>query len=244
MGLHLFGQVAFMHTQSQNLSSSCKSGLSLFTLVAASLLLSGCQLLPGNKSPNSGSSQTSISKPSPSARQCHADLKKANVRFSPLPNRNFNGGCSQIDSIALLDAGRGITLANIGPVKCEMASKFAAWTEFAVKRAAREYLDSDLERIETFGSYNCRNIAGTRKRSEHSSANAIDVSGFVLKNGRRITVLNGWNGSRDERQFLKAIHQSACKRFGTILSPDYNAAHRDHLHFDMAEYGSGKSFCR
>jgi hypothetical protein len=26
----------------------------------------------------------------------------------------------------------------------------------------------------------------------------------------------------------------------TILSPDYNALHHDHLHFDMG----GKSFCR
>ena len=71
-------------------------------------------------------------------------------------------------------------------------------------------------------------------------ANAIDVSGFVLADGRRITLTGDWNGGRREKQFLTAIHQSACKRFGTVLSPDYNAAHRDHFHFDM----SGNGYCR
>ena len=160
------------------------------------------------------------------------------MRFSPLPNRQFGGGCSQIDSIKLLDVGADVT--NLGPVKCELAGKFAAWTEYAVKRAARQYLGSDLKRIETMGSYSCRNIAGSGKLSEHAHANAIDVSAFVLADGRRITVENNWKSGRREMQFLTAIHDSACKRFGTVLSPNYNAAHRDHFHLDM----SGNGYCR
>jgi len=31
--------------------------------------------------------------------------------------------------------------------------------------------------------------------------------------------------------------------FGTVLSPDYNPAHADHLHFDQASRGSG-GMCR
>jgi hypothetical protein len=91
------------------------------------------------------------------------------------------------------------------------------------------------------GSYNCRNVAGTSKRSEHAHANAIDVSAFVLADGRRITVQGGWNGNRSERAFLKAIHKSACRRFGTVLGPDFNKAHHDHFHLDMAD---NKGFCR
>lgn len=176
--------------------------------------------------------------PTPSARQCFSQLGKANVRFSPLPNRHFGGGCSQIDSIKLLDVGTDVT--NLGPVKCELASRFAAWTEYAVKRAARQHLGTELARIETMGSYSCRNIAGTSKRSQHAHANAIDVSAFVMTDGRRITVENNWKSGRMERQFLAAIHTSACKRFGTVLSPDYNAAHYNHFHFDM----SGNGYCR
>ncbi|MEO0439265.1 MAG: extensin family protein [Pseudomonadota bacterium] len=211
------------------------------TIVGA-FLLSACGAIPGGDGQQAKRPQASAGlgnfDPSPSARQCFSKLSKANVRFSPLPNRNFVGGCSQIDSIKLLDVGAEVT--NLGPVRCELASRFAAWTEFAVKRAARKYLGSELERIETMGSYSCRNISGSRRLSQHAHANAIDVSGFVLADGRRITLINDWNSGRRERQFFEAIHQSACKRFGTVLSPDYNAAHRDHFHFDM----SGNGYCR
>lgn len=215
---------------------------SIVTLGIASMLLSACGAIPGGKDQSTSRPQSSAGlgafNPTQSARQCYSALQKANVRFSPLPDRNFSGGCSQIDSIKLLDVGADVT--NLGPVKCELANKFAAWTEFAVKRAARKYLGSDLKRIETMGSYSCRNIAGTGKRSEHAHANAIDISGFVLTDGRRITLEDHWKSGRKEKQFLTAIHASACKRFGTVLSPDYNRAHYNHFHFDM----SGQGYCR
>ena len=106
---------------------------------------------------------------------------------------------------------------------------------------ARLVLGAEIEKIETFGTYNCRPIAGLSKLSEHAHSNAIDVSAFVLSDGRRITVQQGWHGDRQTRQFLSLIHASACKRFSTVLSPDYNAAHHDHFHFDMGGRGG---FCR
>lgn len=36
-------------------------------------------------------------------------------------------------------------------------------------------------------------------------------------------------------EFLHAAHASACQIFGTTLGPEANAAHRNHLHVDMAE---------
>ncbi|HQZ27968.1 MAG TPA: extensin family protein, partial [Verrucomicrobiales bacterium] len=68
-----------------------------------------------------------------------------------------------------------------------------------------------------------------------------DISAFVLADGRRISITGDWHGGTPaERQFLTAIHASACKRFGTVLGPAYNAAHRDHLHLEL----SGSAFCR
>ena len=91
------------------------------------------------------------------------------------------------------------------------------------------------------GSYNCRNVAGSERRSAHATASAIDVSGFVLADGRRITVLGDWRGGTPaERQFLQVVHASACKRFGTVLGPNYNSAHQNHFHVEL----SGGSFCR
>jgi hypothetical protein len=133
---------------------------------------------------------------------------------------------------------QSFNISNLGPVTCPLANTFAGWARFGVDRAARAILGSALVRIETMGSYNCRNVAGTDKRSAHATGNAIDVAGFVLADGRRITVLNGWNSNDPaEREFLHMVHQSACRRFGTTLGPDFNAAHRNHLHVDLMNNG-------
>jgi len=127
-----------------------------------------------------------------------------------------------------------LALTNLGPVTCPLAETFAAWARFGVDRAAQQILGSPLVRIETMGSYNCRNVAGSDRRSAHATANAIDIAAFVLADGRRITITGDWHGGTPaERQFLTAIHSSACKRFGTVLGPAYNAAHRDHLHLEL-----------
>ncbi|MGD1241645.1 extensin family protein [Mycobacterium seoulense] len=66
----------------------------------------------------------------------------------------------------------------------------------------------------------------------HVTARAIDVAGFVLADGRHYTVMRDWNSPRQVRAFFATVQQNACKRFGTVLGPDYNAAHHDHLHVD------------
>ncbi|WP_164117752.1 extensin family protein [Sphingorhabdus sp. Alg239-R122] len=221
----------------------------------ATVLLSACGILPEGRT---SSSKASAPRPSVSAapritqnadtRACHADLGKAKVNFTPLPDQYFGGGCSQVNSVNLSNVGfdrnspfrSTLEVTNLGPVTCPLALNFASWAQYGVARAARQMLGSDLVRIETMGSYSCRSIAGSARLSQHAHANAIDVAAFVLADGRRISVKSEWNGSRREREFLRVVHRSACKRFGTVLGPDYNNAHRDHFHFDM----SGKGYCR
>ncbi len=36
-----------------------------------------------------------------------------------------------------------------------------------------------------------------------------------------------------EGKFLHAIHAGACEIFGTVLGPEANEAHHDHLHVDL-----------
>jgi hypothetical protein len=179
------------------------------------------------------------------SRKCLADLKAQSVRFQVLPNQMRGGGCRTIDTIKVLDLGT--ETANLGPMTCPLAANFAAWARHAVRPAAKQYLGSDVVRIETFGTYSCRNVNGGRsgKLSEHAYANAVDVSAFILRDGRRISLLNNWNGQPQERAFLRRLHQSACKRFGTVLGPEYNAQHANHFHFDMAKsMNDGSAFCR
>ena len=179
------------------------------------------------------------SQPTMGTRQCLARLQSQSVRFTPLPDRTFGGGCSAIGSVKLLDIG--VPTTNLGAMTCNLAANFVGWVRYGVQPAARLILGAEVERIETFGTYNCRPIAGSGKLSEHAHSNAIDVSAFVLSDGRRISVEKDWNGDKRTRQFLEVVHASACKRFNTVLSPDYNAAHHDHFHFDMGGRGG---YCR
>ena len=177
-------------------------------------------------------------------RRCAARLDEAQVRFTALPNEQRGGGCAIIDAVKLLDIGT--PTANLGAMTCELAANFAAWARYAVRPAARLYLGSEVVRIDTFGTYACRDVRGTGgtiagRLSEHAHANAVDVAAFMLADGRRITVADNWHDDGPTAQFLHVIHDSACKRFRTVLSPDYNAAHRDHLHFDMGGKGT---YCR
>ncbi len=177
-------------------------------------------------------------------RQCRARLDAAQVSYQPLPNQDHGGGCAVIDSVKLMDIGT--PTANLGAMTCPLAASFAAWARYAVRPAARLYLGTEVVRIETFGTYACRDVRGTGgtiagKRSEHAHANAVDVSAFVLADGRRVSVMGDWTAPGDTARFLRVIHDSACKRFRTVLSPDYNAAHKDHFHLDMGGRGG---FCR
>ena len=176
---------------------------------------------------------------SPLIRQCLIDLRNQGVAFRPLTDRVFDEACSATGAVQLLDVG--VPVANLGAMRCPLARAFAAWVRYAVRPAARLHLGAEVVKIESFGTYSCRNVAGTRLRSEHATANAVDIAAFVLDDGRRITVEQGWRSDDPGvRAFLRTIHRSACRRFGTVLSPDFNTAHADHLHLDL---GPGP-FCR
>ena len=215
-----------------------------FALLA--IALAGCGVAPDtrepvSRAPTSGGGSANWERPQ--ARQCIAELGRSGSQFAPLPDRMYGGGCSTLDSVQLDRVGGDLgplTVTNLGPLACPLANTFAAWARYGVDRAARQILGSPLVRIETMGSYACRNVAGTGRLSAHSRAEAVDIGAFVLADGRRVSVKNGWNASPQEREFLRVVHRSACKRFGTVLGPDYNAAHHDHLHLEL---GDG-SFCR
>ena len=210
-----------------------RSAVALLSLVA----LGGC-IPSGSHKP---APQEISASPDGATRQCLAGLTSSDVRFRALADRTFDNGCSALGAVQLLDIGTRVT--NLGAMTCPLAAAFSGWVRDAAQPAAKAWLGAGIVRIESFGTYSCRpvnNQAGARL-SEHGRANAVDVGAFVLADGRRITVLAGWNGEdADVRRFLRAVHQAGCRRFKVALGPDANAFHRDHLHFDL---GPGP-YCR
>ena len=216
-------------------------------LAVLAALLSGCSIPrigSGERQDGPRASAEPVAA-SPADRQCLGTLGATGAQFTPLPDRYLGEGCSNLGAVQLhAISGEGATLAvtNIGPVTCPVSAAFAAWARFGVDRAARTILGSPLVSIQTMGSYSCRNVAGSSRRSGHASASAIDIAGFVLADGRRITVEEDWDGSSEEREFLRAVQASACRRFATVLGPAYNAAHHDHFHVEGVI--EGDSYCR
>lgn len=174
-------------------------------------------------------------------RQCVMTLRAEGAQVEPLADRRFDNGCSATSAVKMVAIG--IPVTNLGAVKCGLAEPFVRWVRQDVPALAQRWLGSDVVRIESFGTFACRpvnNQAGNRL-SEHGRANAVDIAAFRLRDGRRISVKDGWNGQDQQaRAFLRALHKAACSRFSVVLGPDANALHHDHFHFDM---GRGP-YCR
>ena len=183
------------------------------------------------------------------APACRAVLDQTGVNYTALPARNDGASCRYDDAVRFRPGGaQAIRYApgDLG-VSCPVAAALASWEWNVVQPAAREHLGGRVVAVDTFGSYSCRRLYGRSEGgwSEHATADAVDIAGFRLENGQRITVARDWTGDDPEARFLRAVRDGACRLFATTLSPDYNAAHHDHLHLDQAERGAlGGGVCR
>jgi len=180
---------------------------------------------------------------------CRATLDRAGVRYTALPPRRDGPRCGYDDGVRFAPGGaRAIAFRPAGlGVACPVAAALAAWEWDVVQPAAQARFGSKVTQIDHFGSYACRRIYGrdAGNWSEHASADAVDIAGFRLADGTRITVVGDWRGQGAEAAFLRDVRDGACRLFATTLSPDYNAAHRDHLHLDQADRGAmGWRACR
>ncbi|MEM7766312.1 MAG: extensin family protein [Pseudomonadota bacterium] len=164
---------------------------------------------------------------------CFASLSAGGVEFERIPDEETGRNCGFKNALTLQKSltpyGGAATLR----MTCHQAAATVIWERHVARRLAEEMLGSPLARIETFGTFACRNVAGSRRRSEHAFANAIDVWGFTLEDGRTIRVLDHWRKDTPEGDFLYEAFHGGCRLFSVSLGPDFNAAHRDHFHFDM-----------
>jgi hypothetical protein len=156
--------------------------------------------------------------------------------YEKLSDRVTGEGCGFKDAVRI-DALPAKTTAPFS-LSCRAAASLALWQHHVLEPAARELLGSAVARVEHYGSYACRNVYHREggRRSRHAVAEAFDISGFVLEDGRRIRVLRDWPQDGAESRFLRTVRDGACRYFDGVYSPDYNAAHRDHLHVDRGPF--------
>ncbi len=161
--------------------------------------------------------------------------QSAALDASALDPLDADGGCGWSSAIDILSSN-SIDLAGTSPLamRCPLAAGTHIWMTTLDQRA-RDIFSTGLARVHHAGSYACRRMYGRSDgpMSQHAYANAWDVTGFELADGRVISVLKHWNSGDDKQRFLKQARADACAIFSVVLSPDYNAAHRDHFHLDM-----------
>ena len=195
--------------------------------------------------PIDGGTQAAVVREGSELERCMAQLTAARVRFSPVPDRQNSAVCG-LRQGGVLGPDLG-TVARMAPgdveMTCQTALALSVWRRQSLEPAAREILGSDVVQIDHMGAYACRNVnngVGSSRISAHAQAAALDFAGVRLRDGRRITVTKDWSGDAPEARFLRRIRDDACRIFGTVLSPDYNAVHFDHLHLEATD----TRFCR
>lgn len=179
--------------------------------------------------------------------ECRATLARSGIAFTALAPTGA-GECRRADRVTLVpDAARGLAFRPDAPdATCAVDAGLVLWLRSGVQPASERILGTRVAAVEHYGTHACRRIGGGAEGawSQHATGNAIDIAGFVLADGRRVSVRRDWTSDGGAGAFLHAAHDAACDAFGTVLGPDYNAAHADHIHLDQGGGRIGWGVCR
>jgi hypothetical protein len=178
---------------------------------------------------------------------CEGKLRAAGVVFAKaeLPVKQGNAKrptCGTEQAVVYKRGPAGVSYNGPPVVSCGLALGMAR-LEKVLNEEAERHLGSKVARIEQGGTYNCRRMARFDMVSEHAYANGIDIRSVTLKNGRKLSVLRHFGKldaepKRPEGRFLRSVANRAYDEgmFSVVITPFFDALHRDHLHFDQARY--------
>jgi len=157
-------------------------------------------------------------------------------------------------SLPRLGPAQGNPVTAVGPVAvkptatlaCPIVSELDRWFADSVQPSAMRWFGARVVEIKQISAYSCRGMNGNPHAhiSEHAFGNALDVAAFVLADGRRITVKDGWHGMPEEQGFLRDVQSGACAHFTTVLAPGSNVYHYDHIHVDLMRRASRRLICQ
>jgi hypothetical protein len=166
---------------------------------------------------------------------CIAALKAVGVVAVPAPDVQGAEPYCQVRYAVRIQSGTTPLSPKDMVMSCPVAAAYVVWDRQYVQPIAEGTLGSKLTGMVSYGTYSCRPKTGGRATtpSEHAVANALDIGEFRLADGRRVTVKDSWNTVGPAADFLRHVRDGGCEVFRTVLGPDYNLAHADHIHLDM-----------
>jgi hypothetical protein len=143
-------------------------------------------------------------------------------------------------------ASAPVAITPAATLACPIVSALDQWVASTVQPSAQRWFGQPVVEIKQISAYSCRGMNGQpgARISEHAFGNALDISAFVLADGRRITIKAGWNASPEEQGFLHDVQGGACDTFSTVLAPGSNKYHYDHIHVDLMRRASQRLICQ
>lgn len=128
---------------------------------------------------------------------------------------------------------------------CRLAVALARFAPMLRAMGVRE-----LRHISLFRPASPAEVARRPVQTRHPAGLAIDVAGLVFEGGRAVDVLRDFHGRRgapvcgpsarvrggEGARVLRTVACDAARRgyFNVVLTPNFNRAHRNHLHLEVA----------
>src|SRR5262249_4609921 len=135
-----------------------------------------------------------------------------------------------------------VSVSPAATLACPLVSVLDQWIAGSVQPAAMRWFGQPVVEIKQISAYSCRGMNGDPNAhiSEHAFGNALDIAVFMLADGRKVTVKDGWHGRPEEQAFLHDVQGAACEQFTTVLAPGSNVYHYDHIHVDLMRRSGGR----
>jgi hypothetical protein len=167
--------------------------------------------------------------------QCLDDLSARGVSYRAAAIPVGTGPCAVENPVQV--TGAAVAWNQPAAMSCGLADRLDRFVVEAAEPLARQYLSTDIVRLDHLGAYSCRRMEGMAGRwSEHAAGRAIDVSGFLMRSGERVIVDSDWAAPGPKRDFLRAVAKRACDYFNVVLTPDSDKFHYNHLHLDIGRW--------
>jgi hypothetical protein len=112
-------------------------------------------------------------------------------------------------------------------INCPMVAALNKWIKSTLQPSARERLKSEVVQVVNASGYSCRNVYSlpNAKLSQHALANAVDIGGFKLADGRTIKVLKGWGMTERDKVALAKAKEKAEAEAKAKAAAESKAAH-------------------
>lgn len=139
---------------------------------------------------------------------CDQVLQTSGLRVSHQADSPADAACPLRNTLRVQSAAVGLSSSFLA--SCPLAVAFALFERHSLQPAAQAVFGQAVTRVDHLGSFACRNMYNRAegRLSQHASANALDIAGFRLADGRSISVLKDWPG--------RAIRRGSCVRSATV----------------------------